>query len=284
VIQVGGADAGDPFPREHEHRPVVAGVDQRQAVGHRQPRRIDEQMAAAQRADALPGAAQAVGPGAGGVDHRAGVQGQAVAAFQIGDVHPGAAVIGAAVLGADSGGAGVIERTAAMPRRFQQAAHHQPAIVGEGVGVAHGAVQARRIQPRDAHQHLGAGHETVVANAGQKVVQRQHRGHRPAPREPAVTQWEQVLGPAPPGRADRAAAAPAHAGRHGSGALRPGRYSAARRGPSLTSGWRCPRRNPCCSSSSALRPWRAASSNTPAPVMPPADHDQVPLFPGQFGQ
>ncbi len=283
MIQVGGADAGDPFPWEHEHRPVVAGVDQRQAVGHRQPRRIDEQMAAAQRADALPGAAQAVGPGAGGVDHRAGVQGQAVAAFQIGDVHPGAAVLGAAVLGADSGGAGVIERTAAMPRRFQQAAHHQPAIVGEGVGVAHGAVQARRIQPRHPHQHLGAGHETVVANAGQKVVQRQHRGHRPAPREPAVAQWEQVLGPLHQAGQIAQQPLPLAQGVAGQAHFALGDIAqpavdhlrrAAGGAPGEILLFQQQRLAPL-----AGRFQQHAGAGDAA-----ADHDQVPLFPGQFGQ
>ena len=75
AVDVGRADQGDALPRESEDRPAVERVHEADGLSHGEAPGGEDEVAAAQGADATFGAdlaAQVVGPGAGGVDDGAG--------------------------------------------------------------------------------------------------------------------------------------------------------------------------------------------------------------------
>ena len=73
-----------------------------------------------------------------------------------------------------------------------QNAKNQPRVVGQRIGVNHRAAEAIRREAGQALKQLLAADPAVIPDAGQKVVEPQHRRHGPAAGELSLAHQEGI--------------------------------------------------------------------------------------------
>ena len=173
MIQIRGAHAGHPLPGEHKHRATIVRMHDGEAILHRQTFGVHKQVAAAQGAHAGVTAGKTVCPGAGGTDHpsctkRGRLLGGSIRHCDSVTFTTGLGLFYPAVI--------LCQSTVAS--RLQYHPNHQAAVIGKGIGIAHGAGQGLAVEPRHTLQQLLTVQVTMITDAGKKIVQPENRLHR----------------------------------------------------------------------------------------------------------
>jgi len=179
MIQVGRANQGHTFPGKEEDRPAIDGMQEADRLGQRQPPGGQDQVAAAQGPDPRLAAdlrPQAVGPGAGGVDHGAG----AGLAFAPRHAVPQADAGHRAILADQAGRRDVVDRHTAVGHRLADQAQHQPGVIRLGVAIAEAAFQPVGGDVRGQHPEVFRAVAAVRPLQGHQVVEGETGLVRPA--------------------------------------------------------------------------------------------------------